>query len=409
MELAVGELRRVNLLESLIGLSSRRLTLKDAWIETLPVMKDFSRVSDPSQYRSLPDNWHIGISDVVNSTKAIELGNYKAVNLAGAGTISALANEIGDELRLFLFGGDGARFAVPAAQARRAAKALSRVAMWVKRDLDLELRVGMVSVAEIRAAGLDVRSAFWQASDHVRYAMFMGGGLEWAEAQIKAGSFCLQPADPGDEPNLAGLSCQWGPIRARNGKIVSLIVRPVEGISAARFSDIVSKVVELLRETTDPNPVPPDGPDVRWPARAIGLQSRIANMGKTVWLRRLHVLCATAFAWLIFKLGIRIAKFDPSQYRREIAVNTDFRKFDDALMMTVDCATDVIAALRELLDKAVEDGTVHYGLYTQNEALLTCVVPSVRNSDHMHFVDGGDGGYTAAARQLHQQRETIQS
>jgi hypothetical protein len=161
--------------------------MTDHWHENLPILDDFSQIIDPSQYVPLPGDWCIGVADVVNSTAAIKAGNYKAVNLAGAGTISAVANELERNLHLFIFGGDGARFAVPAARAEVAADALSRAAMWAKRDLNLELRVATTSVAQARAAGFDVRAVFWRASDHVRYAAFMGGGFEWAEAQLKNG------------------------------------------------------------------------------------------------------------------------------------------------------------------------------------------------------------------------------
>jgi hypothetical protein len=174
----------------------------------------------------------------------------------------------------------------------------------------------------------------------------------------------------------------------------------VPGVPQQRFADVASRTIALLSATADLNPVPSDGPDVRWPAAAIGLQSRVARRGRSLWWRRLEVTANAAFVWLVFKLGIRIGGFDPSVYRREMAVNTDFRKFDDSLMLTVDCAPDVIVRLRDLLDQAVDEGTVRYGLHTQDKALMTCIAPSVQASDHMHFVDGGDGGYAAAAAQL---------
>jgi hypothetical protein len=374
--------------------------MRDILYETVPVLDDFAQVIDPSMYVPLPDDWCIGVSDVVNSSAAIKEGLYKSVNLAGAGTISAVANELEGELRLFIFYGDGARFAVPPNQAERAADALSRVAMWAKRDLDLELRTATISVAEVRAAGFDVRTAFWQASSHVHYAMFMGGGLEWAEAQLKNGSIKIEPASVDSEPNLTGLSCQWGPIESKQGKIMSLIVKPIPGVPQASFVELASQTIALLDEAADINPVPSDGPDVKWPTTAIGLQSRVARKGRAIWWRRMEVTVTAALIWLVFKLGIRIAGFDPSRYRREMGVNTDFRKFDDSLMMTVDCAPEVAARLRDLLDKAVSEGTVRYGLHMQDKALMTCIAPSVQTSGHMHFVDGADGGYTAAAKQL---------
>jgi hypothetical protein len=336
----------------------------------------------------------------VNSTAAIEAGSYKAVNLAGAGTISAVSNALGGELRLFIFGGDGARLAIPPEYVQRASDALSRVAMWARRDLDLELRIATLRVAEVRAAGFDVRAAYWQPSDHVRYSMFMGGGFEWAEAQLKKGSIILAAADADQEPNLSGLSCQWGSVRTKNGKILTLIVKPVAGVPQAKFSSIVSRIIALLQGSSSINPLPTGGPPVRWPASEIGLQSRIAWQHRSLWLRRLRVLMTAVLVWLIFKLDVRIADFDPSRYRREMAANTDFRKFDDSLMMTVDCEPDVIAELRDILDAAAAEGIVRFGLQTQDEALITCVVPSVHTADHMHFVDGADGGYSAAAAQL---------
>jgi hypothetical protein len=189
--------------------------VSEQWIENVPVLEQFSQVADPSRYIPLPDDWHVGVSDVVNSTSAIEAGRYKAVNVAGAATISAVANALEGELSLFVFGGDGARFAVSPIQAPAAADALDRVAMWSGRDLDLCLRAGMTNVAEVRAAGFDVRVAFWQASDHVRYAMFTGGGLEWADAQLKGGAIGLPPGARKDTVSDCQTSagCKGGSLR----------------------------------------------------------------------------------------------------------------------------------------------------------------------------------------------------
>ena len=163
-------------------------SMSDKWINRVRELSDFVQTADLSHYVALPDDWSIGVSDVVNSTAQITAGRYKAVNLAGASTISAVANALDGNLELFIFAGDGARFAVPPDQANKAADALSRAAMWAKRDLSLDLRVGMTTVGAARAAGFDVSVAYWRASENVRYAMFAGGGLDWVESQLKSGS-----------------------------------------------------------------------------------------------------------------------------------------------------------------------------------------------------------------------------
>jgi hypothetical protein len=48
-------------------------------------------------------------------------------------------------------------------------------------------------------------------------------------------------------------------------------------------------------------------------------------------------------------------------------------------------------------------------MHKSREALLTCIVQSY-NGNHLHFVDGSDGGYALAARALKQRlSEVLQS
>ncbi|MFT5067421.1 MAG: hypothetical protein ACI9TA_003048 [Reinekea sp.] len=80
-----------------------------------------------------------------------------------------------------------------------------------------------------------------------------------------------------------------------------------------------------------------------------------------------------------------------------MAGNADFRKFDDGLKMTIDCDAATVTDLREILDVAVQAGIIRYGLHEQDEAMMTCIVPSAMQNDHVHFIDGASGGYTQAA------------
>jgi len=42
---------------------------------------------------------------------------------------------------------------------------------------------------------------------------------------------------------------------------------------------------------------------------------------------------------------------------------------------------------------------VAYGTHQASAALMTCLVRSY-DGDHLHFVDGADGGYALAAKQM---------
>ena len=50
--------------------------------EGLATVASFARLADRSLYAALPDDWVLGLADVVRSTEAIAVGRYKAVNTA---------------------------------------------------------------------------------------------------------------------------------------------------------------------------------------------------------------------------------------------------------------------------------------------------------------------------------------
>jgi len=99
----------------------------------------------------------------------------------------------------------------------------------------------------------------------------------------------------------------------------------------------------------------------------------------------------------LLKTGLKLGGFDPAHYKRTVSGNADFRKFDDGLKMTLDCDAATVAELRAVLDAAEAAGTVSYGMHTQDEAMMTCIVPSIMDDTHVHFIDGAAGGYTQAA------------
>ena len=103
----------------------------------LPVFDAFERVSDPALYAPLPDDWHVGVADVVKSTAALKAGRYKAVNMAGASVVAAVKNALGGAPFPFVFGGDGAVLAVPGEAAGDARAAMARCANYVADEWTL--------------------------------------------------------------------------------------------------------------------------------------------------------------------------------------------------------------------------------------------------------------------------------
>jgi hypothetical protein len=369
----------------------------ESFYGTVPVFRGFRSLMEPALYQPLPDDWTIGVADIVQSTKAIQEKRYKAVNMAGAAVIAAVTNALGGREFPFVFGGDGASFAVSPHDLEPARAALAATAAWVNGELGLTMRVALVPVTQARARGLDVRVARYGPSANLSYAMFSGGGLAWADAAMKRGEFAVEPAPPGTWPDLTGLSCRFQEMPSERGLILSVLILPAAGADPAAFRALIEDVVALVEQSPGAGrPLPAAGPRLGWPPLGVDLEASAAPGDKR--RRRAAVLAKTFLYFLIMRFGIRIGGFVPSVYLQQVVENSDFRKYDDGLRMILDCPPALADTLEARLKAAA--GIARYGLHRQDAAMMTCFTPSPTRSDHVHFIDGARGGYASAATAL---------
>ena len=361
----------------------------------IPVFRGFARLMEPQLYKPVPEDWMIGVADIVESTKAIA----DRRNMAGAAIIAAVTNALEGREFPFVFGGDGASFAVAPDDAAAAREALAATATWVSEDLGLSMRIALVPVGAIRAQGLDVRVARYGPSPNLSYAMFSGGGLGWAEAAMKHGEFAISPAPPGAQPDLSGLSCRFEEIPSARGLILSVLVLPAAGVEASAYRNVIEDIIKLTERSPDAGrPVPAGGPALRWPPQGFTYEVRAARGPRMArWAR---VLGRTLFVYAVMRFGIRMGGFIPDLYKQQLVENSDFRKYDDALRMILDCTEELAQELERRLSAAASRGLVRYGLHRQDAAMMTCFTPSAIRPDHVHFIDGAQGGYASAATAL---------
>src|ERR1700710_2719566 len=247
----------------------------DTFYAGIPVFRGFGSLMDPALYSPLPGDWTIGVADIVESTKAIAEARYKAVNMAGAAVIAAIGNALEGREFPFVFGGDGASFAVSPHDLERAREALAATAIWVEESLNLTMRVALVPLTAVRAQGFDVRVARFGPSPNLSYAMFSGGGLNWAEAAMKRGEFAVPKASPGTQPDLSGLSCRFEEIPSTRGLILSVLVAPTRDADPRAFRKVIEDVIALVERSPDAGrPVSPDGPPLKWPPAGMEFEAR---------------------------------------------------------------------------------------------------------------------------------------
>ena len=211
----------------------------------------------------------------------------------------------------------------------------------------------------------------------------------------------MQAAAPGERPDLTGLSCRWNDIAATRGVIVSLLVMPVTHGDPAFRSTLEDLLHELETSAEVAPTVPGSGLTAGWPPAGAELEARASRRrGESLLLRRIHVLVQTLLSYTVFRTGMRVGDFDPAVYRRQVVENSDFRKYDDNLRMTLDCTPALADRIEQQLAKAARENIVRFGMHRQPAAIMTCIVPSITESNHVHFVDGAAGGYALAAQRL---------
>ena len=71
--------------------------------------------------------------------------------------------------------------------------------------------------------------------------------------------------------------------------------------------------------------------------------------------------------------------------------------------MIIDCTPSQANEIRKSLEAMHADGEIFYGIHESETSLMTCYVNGLDEGKHIHFVDGGNGGYAMAAKQMKQQ------
>ncbi|MBK6810437.1 MAG: DUF3095 domain-containing protein [Sandaracinaceae bacterium] len=377
-----------------------------AFYRQLNAIEHFVDVAALSLYTQVPDDWSVIITDVQGSTRAIEAGRYKDVNSLGVASIVAVRNALPGVDIPFVFGGDGATLLCPTALLPGVEVALRGLQDLATSAFELGMRAGIVSVGELREGGHPLLVARFRASEHVALAMFAGGALAEAERLVKHPELGARYAVSSNGPRTAdftGFECRWQPVPNRAGQFVSLLVQAASS-DPEEAARVYLSTIQLVDEVlgVGARPVHHAGLHLASGPKAFEQEARLVSgkrAGVGLYLTRLKI---RVMAWLgrtLMRTGRELAGFDGSKYVDEVVANTDYRKFDDTLRMVLDASPAALAALRERLSAEHRAGRLCFGIHTSDTALMTCVIDGY-DGNHVHFVDGADGGYALAAKEL---------
>jgi hypothetical protein len=270
------------------------------------------------------------------------------------------------------------------------------------------LRVGAIPVADLRAKGTDVRVRKFELSAGNHLAMFAGGGVELSDSLLKSappGSpYLLETQTDVGEPDLQGLSCRWEPLIPRGGRMMTIMVRGA-GSDPAGQSGVLRDVVRAIRDILghrlqDSAPASVRSMKFRWPPRGLALEAR-ATAGRLTFPRRyLAILASSLIQFWCERFDRRAGAYNAPVYRDELRSNTDFRKYDGILRLVLDVTEAQARRIARYLGREHDAGRLVYGVHVADTALMTCLVFSLEQSEHVHFIDGSHGGFAKAAQEF---------
>jgi hypothetical protein len=383
--------------------------------QNLPVLASFEQAADGRNHTSLPDDWIVVVTDVAGSTKAIENGLYKNVNTVGAATIAAVLN-VDRSLQIpFVFGGDGATFAIPPCLEHGVRCALLGARKLAQEGFNLDLRIGMVPVKELCDGNDRVAVGRFRQSKQIIQTSLSGFGWNKAEAMMKDPAIrskiaVTQTAEVLPNADFTGFECRWKPIPARRDHKLAVVVLSTSNNPSEHMDVYRSVLKEITSIYVDESLLHPlDRMTLQLslnPASVIG-EILVRTSGLTVIEKIKYALFAISTLYIgriLMGVGLTAAGVNWGQYRQEVVENADYRKFDGTLKFIIDGTKEQSKALETYLEGQRQSGHLVYGLHDSKAAIITCIVFS-HSDNHSHFVDGSDGGYAIAARMLKEQME----
>ena len=373
----------------------------------LPIVTDFDAMTRGESYTQLPDDWHVALCDVRNSTAAVQGGKYKHVNSLGAAAITAVLNAAGELDIPFSFEGDGCVMCVPPQLLDDTRAALAKTREVARDSFELDLRIATVPVMRIREAGYPILAARYRVSENYVQAVFAGGGMSYADSLIKNPAterqYVIEPGDVEPRGSHEGFECRWQDIPSRHGETVSLMVRalgPDAGRAADLYQALIAKVREIYGDEDACHPLAVPDLAITLDGGRLGNEVGIRAAGRGPlgkWLSLMRTRWIVLLGWFLMKFGIRIGATDWGRYKETLVRNSDVRKFVDVYRQILAGNAAQRTALSAWLEERYVRGDLVYGLHVTDRAHMTCLVFN-HAGRHLHFIDGADGGLFLAAK-----------
>lgn len=351
-------------------------------------------------FKDVPQDWHVIITDIKSSTVAVNSGLHENVNLIATGSIVTVLNIAfkANILVPFFFGGDGATFIVPSNIVDQVMTSLLKYRENTLQNFNLDLRAGIVAVEEIYKKGHKLKISRYSSSETFSIPIVLGDGLAYAEQIIKGDDYLLSGHDTlSDEIDLSGMQCRWDKIEPpeNSEEVVTLIVIAQKCEQQAEvFSKVIYHLDQIYGNAEKRQPISVSKLIFRTSFNSLGQEMK-HRLGKVKIFELIKSWFINIYGYIYFRTE------SGKKYLKQLVEMSDTLVIDGRINTVITGTEKQRLALQRELDKIEKDGQILYALYVSGESIMSCYVRDLED-DHIHFVDGAEGGYTQAAAILKQ-------
>lgn len=369
-----------------------------------PAQLPLASLLSQEQFSDVPASWQVIISDVKNSTQAVAAGRHNDVNLVAAGSLIAALN-VAKRHKVevpFFFGGDGSTLLVPEQLHAETMAGLAAHNRNVSRNFGLRMHIGSLPVAELLAAGQTLKLAKMEIDPVYSKAIAIGNGLRFAESKIKSkqGNERDTLTQPGPL-DLAGLECRWNKVKppreeAENNCFLIEAIEPEK--QAAVYADVFAMMETIYGDLQKRCPLCVEQlkPLYSWKKLK---KEMLVKFGKSKLGYFLDASLRMLFGVFAFKYDWDIGGVKGQDYLAQLIAHADTLTVDGRIT-TIICSTpEEHHQFLAYLMQQEQKGLLIFGHHASKESIMTCYIEN-RNARHVHFVDGADGGYTEASKEL---------
>ena len=316
----------------------------------------------------------------------------------------------------YVFGGDGSTLCIPPSRKKAVESALVATKQMAKKNFGMQLRIGMVPMNVIQHAKHKVLVGKYQPSSHFQQAMFQGDGLGHAESLVKDpmddNPFLLPESQIKANGSFEGFECRWNEIPSPHEETVAILVQALEQKVSSKetiYSEVSQKILEIYGHEEEHHPLQLEQLSLTSSQKKLSCEVRIRTAFQSFWNRWSYALKLQLLVYtgkFLMAMNVKTENVDWGKYKQKLIANTDYRKFDEILRMILSGTSDQRSRLIIYLKQLHDERKIVFGIHASPSALMTCLIFNY-DTDHIHFLDGSNGGYAMAAKEMKRQLKEL--